>query len=383
VDSLRPFARGLPGLYIHIPFCLSKCPYCHFFSLSPFRPEDVERYLEALFREMDLYRALFPSFDTVYIGGGTPSVLTARQMERLIDGINGRLVIEPSAEWTLEVNPGDADAGFLKACRRLGINRINLGVQSFDDRTLDFLGRRHTAREAAGALEASRRAGFTNLGVDLVYAVPGQGEDAWMETLSEALKFQPEHLSCYELTIEPGTPFAARRDQGDLPVIPEDRSCRFFMETAACLVGAGYLHYEISNFARNPSRLSRHNAKYWNHTPYLGLGPSAHSFLKGVRWWNGADLEHYILRLQEGRKPVEGKERLSKEELGFEALFLGLRTSEGVHLGEFRARYEMDLLAEKRGIIGRLVEEGFLRREGEFLRPTRKGMAVADSLALL
>ena len=383
MESQRPFARGFPGLYIHIPFCLSKCPYCHFFSLSPFRPEDVERYLEALFREMDLYRTLFSRFDTVYIGGGTPSVLTACQMERLIDGINERLVVDPSAEWTLEVNPGDVEDGFLEASRDSGINRINVGVQSFDDRLLAFLGRRHTARQAADALEACRRVGFTNLGVDLVYGIPAQGEDAWRDSLSEALKHSPEHLSCYELTIEPGTPFDALRAKGDLPLISEERSCRFFMETSEFLSEAGYLHYEISNFARNPSCRSRHNGKYWNHTPYLGLGPSAHSFLEGVRWWNRASLADYILMLREGRKPVEQTETLSKEELRFEAFFLGLRTSEGIHLGEFKVLYEMDLLTEKRGIIDRLVDEGFLRLEGEFLRPTRKGMAVADSLSLI
>ena len=380
-----PFSRpgNLPGLYIHVPFCLSKCPYCHFFSLSPFRSEDVEAYLTALFREMDLYRSFSSSFDTVYMGGGTPSVLTVSQMERLVDGVRGRFVIDPSAEWTLEANPGDGDVTLLRACQELGINRVNVGVQSFDDGTLAFLGRRHTAREAAGALEACRLAGFANLGVDLIYGVPGQEEGAWMETLEEALKFGPEHLSCYELTVEPGTPFHVLRQRGDLLPFPEDRSFRFFMETSEYLEKKGYEHYEVSNFARTARFRSRHNGKYWNHTPCLGLGPSAHSFLDGVRWWNGESLEDYVLALGKGKKPVAAAERLSEEDLRLEALFLEFRTRDGIHLAEFKTFYGVDLLSEKGDIISKLVHEGILRRDGDFLRPTRKGLAVADRLALI
>ena len=380
-----PFSRpgDLPGLYIHVPFCLSKCPYCHFSSLSPFRPEDVEAYLTALFREMDLYRSFSSCFDTVYIGGGTPSVLTVSQMERLVDGVRRSFVIDPSAEWTLEANPGDGDVTLLRTCRELGINRINVGVQSFDDGTLAFLGRRHTAREAAGALEACRRAGFANLGVDLIYGVPGQTEDAWMETLRKALAFSPEHLSCYELTIEPGTPFHDLRWRGELLPFTEDRSFRFFMETSEYLEKKGYEHYEVSNFARTPRFRSRHNGKYWNHTPYLGLGPSAHSFLDGTRWWNRESLADYVLALGQGKKPVAAAERLSEEELRLEALFLGFRTRDGIHLAEFKTFYGVDLLSEKADIISNLVHEGILRREGAFLRPTRKGLAVADRLALI
>jgi oxygen-independent coproporphyrinogen-3 oxidase len=343
----------------------------------------VERWLDALSLEAALYRDAFPPFDTVYIGGGTPSVLAGEEMERLAALVRRSFSIEPSSEWTVEVNPGDATAGLLAVYRDLGINRVNAGVQSFDDETLSFLGRRHDARQAAKAVEALRSAGFDNIGLDLLYGIPGQTVEEWLETLSAALRYEPEHLSCYELTVEPGTPFAGLREKGALPPLPEDLSLRFFMETSRRLTDAGYLHYEVSNFARNASLRSRHNRKYWDHTPYLGLGPSAHSFLDGRRWWNREDLEAWEKALREGRRPVEGEEVLTGGQRCLESLFLGLRTSEGIPLGRFREENGIDLLAEPGDLVERSVAEGLLVLEGEVLKPTVRGMAVADGLARL
>jgi oxygen-independent coproporphyrinogen-3 oxidase len=244
----------------------------------------VNRWLDALSLEAALYRDLFPAFDTVYIGGGTPSALTASEMGRLAAAIRGNFTIEPFSEWTVEVNPGDAAPGLLAVYRELGINRVNAGIQSFDDETLSFLGRRHDARQAAKAVEALRSAGFDNIGLDLLYGIPDRPWRSGWRRSSAALRYEPEHLSCYELTVEPQTPFFVLREKGVLPPLPEDLSLRFFMETSGRLTDSGYLHYEVSNFARDASLRSGHNRKYWDHTPYLGLGPSAHSFLDGRRW---------------------------------------------------------------------------------------------------
>ncbi|HPX11368.1 MAG TPA: radical SAM protein, partial [Syntrophales bacterium] len=191
MDRRAPPVPSRPGLYVHVPFCLTKCPYCHFYSRSPFGREDVNRWLDALSLEAALYRDLFPPFDTVYIGGGTPSALTASEMGRLAAAIRGNFTIEPFSEWTVEVNPGDATAGLLAVYRDLGINRVNAGIQSFDDETLSFLGRRHDARQAAKAVEALRNAGFDNIGLDLLYGIPGQTVEEWLETLSAALRYGP------------------------------------------------------------------------------------------------------------------------------------------------------------------------------------------------
>lgn len=383
MDRRAPPAPSAPGLYVHVPFCLTKCPYCHFHSRSPFGREDVKRWLDALSLEAAFYRDLFPPFDTVYIGGGTPSALTASEMGRLAAAIRRNFTIEPFSEWTVEVNPGDAAPGLLAVYRDLGINRVNAGIQSFDDETLSFLGRRHDARQAAKAVEALRSAGFDNIGLDLLYGIPGQTVEEWLETLSAALRYEPEHLSCYELTVEPGTPFFVLREKGVLPPLPEDLSLRFFMETSGRLTDNGYLHYEVSNFARDASLRSRHNRKYWDHTPYLGLGPSAHSFLEGRRWWNGEDLDAWEKSLREGRRPVGGEEVLTTGQRCLESLFLGLRTSEGISLDGFREEHGIDLLALQGGLVERSAAEGLLVVDGGALKPTVRGMAVADGLARL
>jgi len=383
MDRRAPPVPSRPGLYIHVPFCLTKCPYCHFYSRSPFGRGDGERWLIALSLEAALYRDLFPPFDTVYIGGGTPSVLTAEEMWRLAAVIRRNFPIDPLSEWTVEVNPGDATAGLLAVYRDLGINRVNTGIQSFDDGILSSLGRRHDARQAAEAIEALRRAGFDNIGLDLLYGIPGQTVEGWLETLSTALRYEPEHLSCYELTVEQGTPFAALREKGGLPPLPEDLSLRFFMETSRRLTDAGYLHYEVSNFARDASLRSRHNRKYWDHTPYLGLGPSAHSFLDGRRWWNREDLESWENALQGGQRPIGGEEVLTGGQRCLESLFLGFRTLKGISLDGFREEYGIDLLALQGDLAEKSAAEGLLVLEGGVLKPTVRGMAVADGLARL
>ena len=305
----------------------------------------IPGFLTALRREMDLYRGWAASFDTLYIGGGTPSVLPAADLEKLISDIRAAFTISSDAEITVEANPADIDAELLTALCRAGVNRLNIGVQSFDDGILAFLGRRHDRERAVAAVRAARIAGIENIGIDLIYGIPGQEMPVWLSTLREAVTLDCDHLSCYQLTLEEGTPLAERRSRGEITFPDESLQADFFFNTAEFLEDNGYAHYEVSNFAR-PGRESRHNRKYWNHVPYLGLGPAAHSFSGRERRWNRRTVDAYIGDLESGRKPVESREILNDEQLCLEALFLGFRTRRGICLETFKIRYGRDLLAE-------------------------------------
>nr|HPG71625.1 coproporphyrinogen-III oxidase family protein [Syntrophales bacterium] len=287
------------------------------------------------------------------------------------------------SEITVEVNPGDVDTAYLERLREADFNRVSVGVQSFDDAILTTLGRRHGGREGREAVDAARRAGFDNLSIDLIYGVPGQSPEGWRETMESALAVNPEHLSCYELTLERGTPLHRRVEAGQLTLADEDEAYGFFSATSEFLEGRGYIHYEVSNFARTGALISRHNHKYWDHTPYLGLGPAAHSFRGRRRWWNRRDLPRYISDLQAGRAPVDGQEELSQDQLRMEALYFGFRTKRGIHGPAFRERFGMDLLREEGAALRGLRDEGLIRLDGEVLTPTRRGLALADRLCLL
>jgi oxygen-independent coproporphyrinogen-3 oxidase len=373
-----------PGLYLHIPFCLHKCGYCGFYSVTDLAL--IPPTLAGLRREMSLYADRVGPFDSVYIGGGTPSVLGAAELERLIDDVLGTFPITADAEITLETNPGDVTRGLLEALRRAGVNRLTIGCQSFHDEALAFLGRRHTARQDVEAVERSREAGFDNIGLDLIYGLPSLSGDAfadWLATLQTALFLRTEHLSCYQLTVEPHTPLA-ERIAGDARRLPdEEEQRRYFLRTSEILEDAGYRHYEISNFAREDRFRSRHNSKYWDHTPYLGLGPAAHSFDGRRRRWNHRSVVLYLQDLSEGKPPVDAAELLTDAELCLEALFLGMRTSTGIHMETFRKRYGLDLQLEKEAVLTKLAQEGLVEIRDGYLRPTRAGMAIADSLALI
>jgi len=369
------------GLYIHIPFCLSKCQYCDFYSVTSVSA--LPDFLHALLKEMKMNGGRFNSFDSIYIGGGTPSLLSPQQLENILIGVNENFHLISDPEITIETNPGDLNRSFLESIRQSGFNRINIGVQSFDGNVLEFLGRRHSVKQAFSAVEASRRAGFDNVGIDLIYGVPGQDIDSWLNTLRQALLLSPEHISCYQLTLEPKTPLGRRYRAGELIIPGEELQYQFFMKTSEFLEGAGYTHYEVSNFARKEKYASQHNQKYWDHSPFLGLGPSAHSFLSNHRWWNHRSLDRYLASINAGNLPVEETETLTMEQLRLEALYLGLRTKKGVSLKGFKNQYRCDLLTEKKKILARLEEEGFISVKGDRLHPTLTGLAIADSLALI
>lgn len=374
-------SEKIPGLYIHIPFCLSKCSYCDFYSSTSVSA--VPDFLNAFFKEMEMHRNRFDVFDTLYIGGGTPSLLSPRQIEDILTNVRKNFDLTSDSEITVETNPADLDVSLLESMREMGINRINTGIQSFDEKVLGFLGRRHCAKQAISAIEASRKAGFENIGLDLIYGVPAQDIDSWLDTLKRAVAFSPEHLSCYQLTLGAKTPLGIRFQAGEFLMPGEELQYEFFVKTSEFLEDAGYIHYEVSNFARDMQYASRHNQKYWDHSPYLGLGPSAHSFQPNRRWWNHRSLDQYLVAISAGNLPVEETEILTMEQMRLEALYLALRTKKGVNFENFKNRYQYDLFAEKKEILIRLLEEGFISIRDGRLYPTQAGLAVADSLALI
>ena len=371
----------VPGLYIHIPFCKSRCAYCDFFSVT--NTGLIPRYLRALLNEIDAYGQDFTDFDTVYLGGGTPSLLSITQIEALLVKIHDTFTILPETEITIEVNPADWGQQELKDLRSLGINRISIGVQSLDENELIFLGRRHNPEQAKGAIEDAIHAGFENISIDLIYGLPGQRIDGWRDSLMKALTFEPSHLSCYELELKPSTPLGLRYKNGEFSLQTEESQRDFFMQTSESLEDAGYIHYEVSNFAAGMENESRHNRKYWDHTPYLGLGPSAHSFKADKRWWNHESLIDYCRDLEDGKQPVSDSELLTIEQLRLEALFLGLRMKKGIDLDQYQRRYGCDLMKEKGLLLKQWADTGLIEMEGRVIRPTRSGMAVADALAAL
>lgn len=372
-----------PGLYLHIPFCSAICPYCDFAVLTG-GPERRMRFAEHLISEISLWapdRSTFEGIDTIYFGGGTPSALAVNDIARILRAARENLSIQDDAWVSFEANPEDVNPESVRAWRDLGVRFLSLGIQSFDADALRFLGRRHTPEEARQSVETARAAGFDTISIDLIYGLPGQPFEIWKRTLEQAVALQPDHISCYQLTFHEGTPFGFRLAKGQMSELPEDAQGDIFLFTHEFLRDHGYPAYEVSNFARSPEHRSRHNQKYWHHIPYLGLGPSAHSFSGTRRWWNERKLGPYEERIKRGERPIADSEELTRKDLALEALMLGLRTADGIDLVEFQERYGMDLRKHNEPLVERLVRENLLRIEGGLLIPTLAGLAVTDSLA--
>lgn len=364
--------RQYCGLYIHVPFCAAKCCYCDFYSTTD---RDRERlWLAALIKEMALYRERFRVFDTVYIGGGTPTTLDISTLEKMFENVHRNFNIHEEAEITLEANPQDVTPSVVRRLRALGCNRLSLGIQSLDDSVLGFLTRRHTGAQAREAFFIARDAGFDNISIDLIYAVPGQTLGRWLDTLEKTAELSPEHLSCYQLTVKEGTRLEKLIKRGHAQAVGDTEQQAYFSATASFLTSLGYEHYEVSNFARHTCWYSRHNQKYWNHMPYLGLGPAAHSFSGKERWWNVASVDDYISRLIRGKEAVEGRETLTAEQLRLERLFLGFRTRQGLE------RTFFDTSQKTRATLERLAEARLIRVAHDRIMPTTRGFLVADAI---
>jgi putative oxygen-independent coproporphyrinogen III oxidase len=366
-----------PGLYLHVPFCARVCPYCDF-AVRRDHAEERRSYVRSLEREAESWRGRWTagSFDTVYFGGGTPSRLDPAELEAVLRALRAHLPITADAWVSLEANPEDATPERLAAYRALGVRTLSLGVQSFDAAALKFLGRRHRPEQAREAAVAARGAGFDIVSVDLIFGLPGESLDRLTSSLEAAAALGPEHVSCYQLTFHEGTPFGRALGRGRLAELPEPDQAAAFERVHEVLGAAGYEPYEVSNFARGPEFRSRHNQKYWRHRPYLGLGPSAHSFDGTDRFWNERDFGAWAERLARDESPEAGRERLGPNELALERLMLGLRTLDGVDLGAL----DPDFLDRNRATLERQVAAGLLTLDADKLCPTRAGLAVADGL---
>lgn len=366
------------GIYVHVPFCVRKCPYCDFYSVSDRSLQHA--YLDALAKEIRLVGDIPHRFDTVYIGGGTPSLFDAEQITAILECLNNAFSLDPDPEVTLEINPGTVDADKLKAYRSAGVNRLSIGVQSFQDHLLDTLGRVHDAKASEDALQLAQDAGFTNLGLDLIFGIPGQTRTCWEMDLTRTISHAPDHISCYMLTYEPQTPLSRAVESGHVTPLSDARVVDLMETAVGLLTDRGYVHYEISNFASAPEKVSRHNSKYWSFAPYLGLGPSAHSFFFPVRRWNHADLRLYLKDLKMGALPLAGQEILTRQQQMMEAVYLGLRTVAGIDIRDFNNRFGVDFKRMFREVLRALFTEQMIIVTENRCRLTRKGILYHDGV---
>ncbi len=408
------------GVYIHIPFCLKRCIYCDFVS-GIYSPEKESAYIKALKKEI-LNISGKASFKTLYIGGGTPTVLSSKTLSDLINHIFSNLSFAEGYEATIELNPGTIDSEKLQAIRssginpvpqqgyrinpepqngngvnpelqkEYGVNRINIGVQSFNDSELNFLGRLHSSKDAEQAVYLSKDAGFENLGIDLIYGIPGQNIDSWKRTLEKTLSLKPRHISAYELTVEQGTSLYEKIKTDKLKRPEEEKIIEMYEYTIDYLKAEGFVHYEISNFAM-PDYFCMHNLNYWDRGEYYGIGLGAHSFIKGKRFYNTDNLKGYIKALSEDKSPVKETEDITEDKASSETIFLGLRKTEGINLKNFSETYSKDILTLYQKEIKELQEAGLIEIEGSncsnrsssnntepYVRLTRKGLLLSNEV---
>ena len=369
---------GKLGIYIHIPFCRRKCDYCDFYSLSG-REERMDPYQKALLAHIKETAPLARGYqvDTVYCGGGTPSYYGEKRLRELLSEVNRRFDLARDAEVTVECNPDSVDKKMLTKLRRAGFNRISLGVQSACDRELASLGRLHQFAQAQAAVAAAREAKFKNLSLDLIYGLPGQDMASWQESVEQILSLEPEHLSCYGLKVEDGTPLSARVAGGE--ILPnDDAQADMYLWAVERLEAAGYKQYEISNFAKAGFQ-SRHNLKYWMGNPYIGFGPGAHSDFGGRRYSFVRDLEQYIQGVLQGGNIVDESELIPQRERGSEYLMLRLRTTRGIDEWEYRREFFMnfDPIEQK---LEAFEHQGWAARQDRRWYFTPKGFLVSNQL---
>ena len=368
------------GLYVHIPFCLSKCAYCDFCSFTSCDVDLIDSYVDALVREITEYkREESIPVDTVFIGGGTPSILTPSQLRRITAAIRDTFDLSLLSEFTVEVNPRTMNRDKLKDFLSLGVNRISIGLQTICENELKILGRNQTFEDFLAVYNSAREVGFTNISVDIMYGIPSQTTASLKATLNEVLKLTPEHISLYSLIIEEGTPIYNNRDTLDIP--DDDTVCEMYSIVNSSLGALGYRHYEISNYAK-PGYESKHNMKYWQLEEYIGVGLSAHSFFEGERFYNFADrfdpssLKDYInnksLKIKEDEREID--------DLLFEYVMLGLRTTMGISLSDFEKRFNKSFIDGRESRIGAFVNNNLAILDNDRFYLTERGMFVSNSI---
>jgi oxygen-independent coproporphyrinogen III oxidase len=370
------------GIYIHIPFCRSRCSYCDF-ATGIHETELAERYVQALRHEILNWRDVeSPALiDTIYFGGGTPSLLSGSQIEVILQAIDARFVVaESDVEVTMEMNPGTVTPALLDEFHRLGINRASFGAQTFDDRELARLGRSHTAQDTRQTFRYLRDAGFNSVSFDLIAGLPGQTLERWEQNLDEALALRPEHLSFYLLEVHEGTPLAEHIRRGLQPQ-PNDDLAALMYELMLDRAGLeGYEHYEISNLSL-PGFKSKHNTKYWTGAPYYGFGCSAHSYDGSLRRWsNERDVARYVELIQSDASPVVERIELSRDQARAEALFLGLRMMQGVDLQQHHLQFGADVRESHEAELARFCEAGLIEYDGDLIKLTRSGTLLSNEV---
>lgn len=362
------------GLYIHVPFCVRKCSYCSFYSIECDRML-ASRFCSASTEEMKR-KAAGVSIGTVYAGGGTPTILPPEFWSGFLSTLDEIADTSDVPEMTIETNPGAVLPDVLAEFRKAGFNRLSIGIQSFNPRELETLGRIHSPEQAINTFSKARGAGFQNIGIDLIYGIPDQTPDDWRSNLKKAIELSPEHISCYELSIENGTPIADLVNNGELSKPSEDHCSQMYFLADEFLKEAGYMHYEVSNYARGDENISRHNSSYWNRTPYIGLGPSAHSFDgKRTRSWNVCGIDEYLSLIEHDRSPVEETEELDTQDIALEMLMLGLRWQAGADIEEIEEKTGFRINEQ---YLDRMIGSGRVQVSGSRILPTAEGMLLAD-----
>ena len=370
------------GMYIHIPFCIKKCNYCDFFSL-PFKDQSyLDKYTQALLNEIKVrgQHMLSVQLESIYLGGGTPSLLNGQQLKSILETIAKEFALLPGAEVTLEANPATLDKIKLAQMEEAGINRISLGVQSFFNDELTLLGRVHNAKAVMETIELLHTRGWKNFNLDLIYGLPGQSLDKWMQSLKQAADCHPSHLSIYLLQLEEETPMGKDVAGGRLKMLDEDDEWYMFDQAMEYLEGKEFDHYEISNFCR-PGNECRHNLRYWKAEEYLGLGAGAVSFKNGGRFMNEPHLKQYVDTLSTCKQwPVKELERMSERELMTDALILGLRLCAGIDLNQFKQRFGVDITSEYKEIIAYYRDGGLLNIVNGHLKFTKAGYFLSNQV---
>ena len=366
------------GLYIHIPFCEQKCAYCDFLSFPGYQEKNKARYIEALCKEMRLRLTdVWQMPDTIFIGGGTPTALSAAQLKMLLDTLEQCVDLSVVKEFTVEANPGTVDDEKLSVLLAGGVNRLSFGVQSFDDVLLKRIGRIHTANEAEKAFCLARRAGFRNINLDLMYGLPGQTEVQWRHTVERAISLEPEHLSLYQLIPEPSTLLVRQMEAGVVPPVDEDGAAEWFEMQRDWLKVAGYHQYEISNYAREGYD-SKHNQLYWNLDNYLGLGLGATGWMRPVRRSNTSSFQDYLSALEAGCCPSVNEEQLARDEQMSESVFMALRMNRGLGRARFQSLYGVDVAAVFNEAICEGIDKGWLVLDKEALYLTNDGRRMGN-----
>jgi oxygen-independent coproporphyrinogen III oxidase len=368
------------GIYIHIPFCRSRCSYCDFATDVYKNPETVERYVRALTTEISRFDLKAEAIETIYFGGGTPSLLNPRQLENILDAIHQKFAVNSEIELTMEMNPATVSLETLREYRNAGVNRASFGAQTFDDTELKRLGRKHTAADVRETIELLRNSGFDNVSFDLIAGLPRQTLRDWGYNLTEALKLRPEHLSLYLLEIHEGTPLAEQIRSRRQPQPDEDLSAEMYELMIEKTAEAGYEQYEISNFAL-PGYESKHNSKYWLFDPVYAFGVSAHSF-DGInrRWANERDTARYVQLIERSQSPVTQEFILDAEQLSGEYAFLKLRLTKGLNLPEYKARFGIDLQTKFLEDLTRLEEASLIEVSDDYLKLTEKGKVYSNEV---